>query len=571
MVTVTGKIKSMEMTKKVGQTSEIPVKNSVEEPFANVPEQVTEKPDTGLAQQTANQPVEEQAEKSKEQAVDQTVEKSVSEPVEQYPEKPVEKRKGKELQLALDLVEPGDDENSYGKQERVSKHLPPEVTSRMLYKDVVRIAWPSLMELTLTQLASMVDLMMVGGLGPWAITSVGLTIQPKFLMMIAFMAMNVGATALVARHKGEGKPEKANMVLRQALLLTFVLSIISSVVGFFLSESMVRFMGAADAQTLAGGTVYLKIQMAGFIVLALTSTFTATLRGVGNTRIAMLYNLMANIINVIFNYLLIHGHFGFPRMELAGASLATVIGQCAAFVVALIVLLRGKHYLKLELNKGFKPQWESIGRIFKIGFPAMVEQTVMRTGIIIFSKTVASLGTVDFAIHQICMNIQALTFMTGNAFGISGTSLVGQSLGKKRPDMAQAYSSRTRRLGMCVSLVLALIFFFFGKQIVSLYSDEPQIIFQGAKILMLVAFIQPFQSSQFILAGVLRGAGDTRSVAIITFITVLLVRPGLAILGIHALNWGLIGAWIAVIADQLLRSLLVLLRFNSGKWKSVKV
>ena len=116
----------------------------------------------------------------------------------------------------------------------------------------------------------------------------------------------------------------------------------------------------------------------------------------------------------------------------------------------------------------------------------------MRTGVILFTKTVASLGTVAFATHQVCMNIQAMSFMTGHAFAVSATSLVGQSLGKKRPDMAQAYTSRTRRIGMSVAIMLALIFFFFGKIIVSLYSDEPEVITQGAKILMFVAFTQPF-------------------------------------------------------------------------------
>ena len=201
----------------------------------------------------------------------------------------------------------------------------------------------------------------------------------------------------------------------------------------------------------------------------------------------------------------------------------------------------------------------------------MVEQLFMRAGVITYAKTVASLGTVAFAIHQICLNIQALSFMNGNAFAVSATSLVGQSLGKKRPDMAQAYSSHTRRVGMVISILLGLIFFFFGKPITALYSSDPEIISQGAKILMFVAFIQPFQSSQFILAGALRGAGDTKSTAIIMFITTLLVRPGLAMLMIHGFGWGLVGAWIAMISDQLLRSLLILLRYNSGKWKSIKV
>lgn len=470
--------------------------------------------------------------------------------------------------MALDFVEAGTENSNY---ERVNKKLPANITSKMLYEDVVRIAWPSFVELTLTQLASMVDLMMVGQLGPWALTSVGLTTQPKFLMMTMFMAMNVGATALIARHKGAGELEKANTVLRQSLLLTFVLAAAASVLGFLFSKQMVQFMGASDAETLAGGTIYLQIQMAGLLTVALTSTITAALRGAGDSRTAMIYNLIANIVNVIFNYLLIYGNLGFPKMGVAGASLATVIGQFVAMILAFRAVMSGKKYLHLRFRDGFRPEPKALKSIFNIGIPAMIEQFVMRAGVIIYSKTVASLGTVAFATHQVCMNIQAMSFMNGQAFAVSATSLVGQSLGKKRFDMAQAYSRHTRRIGMAVSLLLGVAFFLFGKPIVSLYSTDATVIQQGAIILMFVALIQPFQSSQFILTGALRGAGDTKATAAIMFITTLLVRPGLALITINLLGWGLYGAWVAMVADQLLRSWLVLLRYNSGKWKQITV
>ena len=377
-------------------------------------------------------------------------------------------RKAKMRSLALDLVPMGTDEENRMADLKVSKTLPDGIESKMLYSDIVHIAWPSLVELTLTQLASMVDLMMVGQLGPWA----------------------------------------------------------------------------------------------------LTSTITATLRGVGNSKTAMIYNAAANILNVFFNYMLIYGHFGAPRMEVAGASLATIIGQYCAMFMAFYAVMNGRQYLVLRFKDGFKPNKTEIGKIVDIGAPAMVEQLVMRAGMIIYTRTVAGLGTLAYAVHQVCMNIQSLSFMNGQAFAVSATSLSGQSLGRKRHDMAQAYISRTRKLGMCVSIFLGVIFFFFGGQIVALYSGGDQsLVDLGGKIMMFVALVQQFQSSQLILAGALRGAGDTKVTAVITFLTVLLVRPALAIFAINVLGMGLEGAWVALVIDQILRSLLVLLRYNSGAWK----
>ena len=475
--------------------------------------------------------------------------------------------------MQLEAVEIGSDEflKEYSTKRSKTAPIPEGVTSKGGYRDIVRIAWPTLIELTLAQLTSMFDLMMVGNLGQTAIASVSLATQPKFILLTVFMSMNVGATALVARCKGAGQQERANYFMRQAMVFNLFFAVISTVIGLLFTRQLVGIMNPPTEATWAGGTEYLRIQLYCLIPLALTFTITAVLRGVGNTKTAMIYNLVANVVNVIGNYLLIEGHFGFPAMGVAGASLATIIGQFVAFVIAAVVILRPGQYLRLRFRDGFKPDFGAIGEIAKIGIPAMIENVIMRVAIIIYTRQVAGLGETDYATHNICMNIQALSFMTGQAFATSATSLMGQSLGRRRPDMGEVYTSRCRRMGLVVAMLLALLFFFFGQQIVKLYNDEPDIVQSGGRILMFVAFMQPFQSSQFIIAGGLRGAGDTRSIAIIVMVTTLGVRAGLATLTISVLHWGLYGAWIALVADQLLRSLLVLMRYNSGKWKTIKV
>jgi len=449
--------------------------------------------------------------------------------------------------------------------------VPEGYHSGTLYRDVIALAWPALIELILTQLTSMADMMMVGGLGPWAITSVGLTTQPKFLLMTMIMSLNVGTTALVARFRGAGDQKAANDVFRQALSLTLVVSTIAAVLGYVFARPMVAFMGAQEPATLDGGTVYLRVQMIGFVPIALTSTITAAMRGAGFSRQAMYYNTASNVVNILLNYLLIEGHWGFPRLELFGASLATSIGQCVAFLIAFAIVLSKRYYIKLQRGDSFKPNFSLIRRIARVGMPALLEQGFMRAGMIIFAKTVAGLGTVAFATHNICMNIQAMSFMTCTAFSTAATSLVGQSLGKKNPQLAECYCSRARRLGQITAVALMIAFVTLGREIVGLYNDEPEIVEQGSRILLMLVAMLPLQSSQFITAGALRGAGDTRFPAFVSFITVFLIRPGLTILLIHYTDLGLYGAWIALIADQLLRSVLIFGRYAGGVWKTVKV
>ena len=228
------------------------------------------------------------------------------------------------------------------------RRLPEGVTRRMIFKDIFVIAWPAMVELALLSLASMVDLMMVGNLGPWAITAVGLASQPRMIFISIFQSLNVGATAYIARARGAEDRRLANSYLQQAMFFNFFFTIIVGVAGYLLSEQMIRAMGAPDAQTLYAGTQYIRVQCAGMLLYGVTMTISASLRGVGNTRTTMVYNVVANVVNIFANYLLIEGHLGFPRLEVMGASIATLIGQAAATVMAIFVIFRKRNYVYLE-------------------------------------------------------------------------------------------------------------------------------------------------------------------------------------------------------------------------------
>ena len=473
----------------------------------------------------------------------------------------------KNISLALDNVPFGTDEENEAWMKMRKIPLPEGVTSRQIYLDTFRIAWPSLIELTLAQLASMVDMMTVGKLHYSAVAAVGLTTQPIFLLMTVIMALNVGVTALVAQNKGAGRKDRAELALRQALMLNLVMAAVMTVLGILFAKPMVKFMGAKE-DTLEQAAEYLRIRMYGFIGFGLTSTITAALRGAGDSRTAMIYNVIANASNVLFNYLLIFGHWGFPRLEVAGAAWATILGQYIAFIIAVVFVMTKseRKYLHLDLRAGFRPDGDTIAAMVRIGLPSMIEQLIMRVGMVIFARTVAGIGTLEYATHNICMNIQALSFMVGQAFAVSGTSLVGQSLGKNRKDMALAYGRRTVIFGILAACVLMALFFFFGGTIVSWYNDEAEVVRIGSIIMSFVAFVQPFQTMQFIQAGALRGAGDTRSTAIVTLITVVFVRALLGLLFVNVFHWGLIGAWVALVLDQLLRTVLIFLRYRSRKW-----
>lgn len=479
----------------------------------------------------------------------------------------------KTVHTALDDLPYGplDNPEAYGP---VRKATAPEGVSRArLMRDIAFIAWPSFLELVLSQLTTMADQIMVGRLpgreGVQALSAVGLAGLPKFLLMTMVIAMNVGTTAIIARCRGQQNQPKANQVFRQAMVLNLMLSIGLMIVGLMAAPHLIAFMGGSGIapDTLAQGVTYLKIQLYGFVPLCLTITVTAALRGVGDTSTPMIYNTVANGANLVLNYCLIYGKLGFPAMGVAGASLATVLGQGVAFVIAMTVAIGKKHYVSLDFKSRFRFDWDIMKNVVAIGLPSMIEQLFMRAGILIFQRAVAGLGDTMYATHQVVSNIQSMSFMVGQAFGNSTTTLMGQSLGKRRYDMAAVYMKYTRFIGLCVSLTVMLLMILFSRPLIALYNSTPEVIAVGGSILLFVAFMQPVQGDQFILSGGLRGMGDTRYSAGVVFVTTFIIRSILVVLMVNVFGWGLYGAWISLAVDQSLRTILINLRYRSGKWK----
>ena len=275
---------------------------------------------------------------------------------------------------------------------------------------------------------------------------------------------------------------------------------------------------------------------------------------------------MFRIDDVIFNYMLIYGKLGCPKLGVTGASLATVIGQCVAFVMAASVVLSGKRYLYLNFREKFDFDPNILKSVVLIGVPSMVEQLFMRAGAIIYVRTVAGLGDIMYATHNVLMSVLSMSFMMGQAFATSGTTMMGQSLGKRRSDMAALYMRQCRMLGMYAACVLMVLF---RHEIIALYNDSPEVIAMGGQIMLLMAVLQPLQSEQFIVSGGLRGAGDTKFTAVVVAITDLGVRNVTGIFMVNVLNWGLWGAWIAMCADQIVRTVLMRRRYFSGKWREI--
>ncbi len=442
--------------------------------------------------------------------------------------------------------------------------------SSELYGNMMRLAWPSALESILISLIGAVDTMMVSALGTSAIAAVGLTNQPKMILLSIIFSLNTAITAIVARRKGQNDPESANSTLRQGVMISAGVSALLSSLGFIFAKPLMLFAGA-NADTLEMSIAYFRIIAISVFFNAVCMTINAAQRGAGNTRISMKTNILSNVVNVIFNFLLIEGRFGFPRMEVVGAATATLLGTMAGLALAIASVI-GKHkFLHLDFHSKWAFDRGTMKNIFNIGGSAMVEQVFMRIGFFAYSRIIAELGTVAYATHQICMSILGFSFCFGDGLTVASSSLVGQSLGAKKPDYAMAYGKIGQRLALTVSTLLALIFALGRNFLVTLYSDDPEVIALGSIIMIVIALTTHAQTSQVVFSGCLRGAGDTKYVAMVSFISIGVIRPVLTYLLCLPFGFGLMGAWIALFIDQYVRFFCSWARFRKGKWQKIKI
>ncbi|HOQ73112.1 MAG TPA: MATE family efflux transporter [Limnochordia bacterium] len=451
--------------------------------------------------------------------------------------------------------------------------LEPELAAKPLdlRARILRLAWPAIVENLLHTMVGIVDTAMVGRLGAAALAAVGLGNQINHLGLTVFSALATGSTALVARYIGAEQPERARDVARQSLVLGLFVSGTVMLTFLTAARALLGFLfRRAETVVLDSAALYVRIVALAMILNYFLIVINAALRGAGDTKTPMQITALVNLINVIGNAVFIYGLGPVPALGVAGAALGTAIAQALGGVMALRVLFRSD-VLQVRWGDSFRPDLEIIHRIAKIGAPAGVEQGTLRIGQLFYTMIVSSLGTVSYAAHQVALNAESLSFMPGAGFAVAATTLVGQNLGAGRPEDAERAGRISRNLGILVMASMGLVFFLIPGPIVRIFSQDPEVVSLAVICLRLVAIAQPSLAVWMILAGGLRGAGDTRAIMKMVLVSFLGVRVVLAYVLALRLGMGLIGAWIGMVADLFLRSLLIQWRFNRGEWKFVKV
>ncbi len=445
-----------------------------------------------------------------------------------------------------------------------------ELTKKNLNRNIIRLALPVALENVLHMAVFIVDLIMVGRLGTVPVAAVGLAGALGFIIAMIFTALNVGTTALVARNFGAKQKDEARKVAGQSLLITLIFGVAVSPFIFYFADNILVLM-SAEENVVSLGSQYLKIVLSFFIFRLIILTGASIFRGAGDTKTPMLITLVMNCVNILFNWLLIFGIWIFPRMEVAGAAWATSIAYTVGASLIIYQLFSRKSILTISLKHIVDVNISIIKRILRISLPATLDASLTQMGYLFFIKIVTMLGTVSLAAHQIAIRIEALSFMPGFALGVATTTIVGQSLGANKPDLARLSMRKNCQIALALMGFFAFIFLAFAEPMAKMFHPDPDVLALSALCVMIAAIEQPALAIYMVYAGGLRGAGDTFSPMIVTIVGTLCFHlPAAYVFGI-VLGWGLAGIWFGAAIDWILRAIAVYILFRLGRWKKIKI
>lgn len=446
-------------------------------------------------------------------------------------------------------------------------------------KTVLMLAWPVLLEQILTTLIGYADTAMVGSLGAWATAAVG--INSPFINMInsSISALCVGITALVAQAVGAGEHDKVKELMRHALFLIVAVGIPAYIICIALYEKIPLWMGAGEDIVYYAAQYNLTTAL-GRIFLITSLILNSVFRGYGDTKTPLINNTVMNIVNLIFNFLLIYPSreislFGYSfhvygaDMGIKGAAVATSIGMLVAGVLSIRKAFSKSNEYAVSIHDNIKPNKRVLKQIFTISLPACFERLTVSTASVIITSTVAYLGTVSIAAKSLVDTAESLSYMPAFAFQTAVTTLVGQAMGAGNIPLAEKFVSKTIVIGSVTMFFTGCGLFVFAEEIIGIFSPDTQVVALAAECLRVFALIQVPQVISWVFSGALRGAGDTRFGFYVNTFTNWTFRVLGSVIFVRVLGFELKAVIILCAVEILVGLGLFFLRYNSGKWKSI--
>ena len=444
-----------------------------------------------------------------------------------------------------------------------------DLTSGNINKAIALLAIPMIIEMFGEGLFAIVDAYFVSMLSNEAFATVVLTETLSTIVYSLAIGISIAAAAMVSRRVGEKNHKAAAEAATQSILVAFVISILITLVGIFFSEDLLRMMGAED-EVIKIGVPYTQILLGSNIVIMLLFILNGVFRGAGDATMAMRSLWIANLLNMILDPILIFGLGPIPAMGIMGAAIATTFGRGMGVLFQLYILFNGKRVIQLAKSK-FKANWALIKKILNVGSTGAGQYIISSASWIFLMRLVSDFGT--DAVNGYGLAIRIIIFTILPAWGIAnaGATLMGQNLGAKQPERAETSVWRAAYLNAAFLFVVSVVYFIFAESLIGIFNEDENVIAVGTRALKIFSIGYIFFGFAMVLSQAFGGAGDTRTPTMVNIISFWLIQIPLAYYLTKQLAWGLDGVFFAVVISETIMTIIFVMMFRRGKWKTVEI
>lgn len=414
------------------------------------------------------------------------------------------------------------------------------------------------------------DAFWVGRLGAAAVAAVSVSMPVTFLVIAIGSGLAMAGATLTAQYMGAGRQDRVNHVAAQTMLMVTVTSVLLGGLGFMLAPSFLALLGVAP-EVYKGALGFMRVSFIGVIFVFIFFMFQSLMRGVGETRIPLLIVLVTVILNFGLDPLLIFGWGPVPALGVKGAAGATLITQCLAASLGLMVLLRGRHGIALSWRL-FTPDWAYIKKAFFLGFPGSVELSTRSLGLMVMSFLAASFGTLTIAAYGIGSNILQLITIPAMGLSMSVSTLVGQNIGAGKLDRAAQITKLGVLFGCGALTIIGAGAYFSASHIVAFFvPDDPDVIREGGHFIRIMALAWGGIAVQLCIASAFRASGNMVNAMVLALVAQWMFQfPVAYVLSKHT-ELGASGIWWSFPVTNIAVALVSVCWFARGGWKRTRL
>lgn len=429
--------------------------------------------------------------------------------------------------------------------------------------EILKIGIPAVLESLLAAVVTSIDTQMISPLGKGAVSSVALTAQPKLLFFSIFFALGIAVSIFVSQAYGKKDRAEANAYFHWVLRLTIALSVVMGIALSVFATPVMRLF-SRQTETLAMSVDFFRIVTGYMVFMAISTVINAAMRAIGKTNVTLVAGVLSGAVDILLNYCLIEGHWGFPRLEIKGDAIATVAGTVVSCAVSIVYLARHSDFLSL---RGFFTVWRRdrtmvrniVGKSSHIVF----ENLFTRIGFLLSSLIVSCLSADATAVYFTAMLLMNYTFAFGDGMQSTVVALTGRSVGAKQYDLFWRYVRWGRRAALILAAALSAIYLIGARWFYALFFSDAESVATGVEYTVCVAVIVFLQLTRIVNIAALRGLGEVKAPKRIAALCVLVINPGIAYLLTIVGPYEVWGIWTASLVSQAAWCLMSYIKLNN--------